>query len=309
MPGEWDVAIVGGGGAGMTAALYAARAGHATAVFESAVAGGQIATAGLVENYPGFPEGIMGADLASAMRKQAESFGARFVAEEVVGVRPCEEEPFEVTLGSGDVYRAPAVIVTAGAHHRKLQVPGEERLTGRGVSYCATCDGAFFRNMDVAVVGGGDAALDEGLFLTRFANRVHVIHRRGQLRAGHILQERAFANDRMDFRWNTVVRAIEGSEGVERLRLEDVTNGETSTLAVKGIFVFIGHRPNSGILHGLVPLDAGGHAIVDLQMKTEIPGLFVAGDVRSLAARQLVSACGDGATAAIAADRYLSEVR
>lgn len=309
MPAQWDIAIIGGGGAGMTAAVYAARAGHATGVFESAVAGGQIATAGLVENYPGFPEGIMGADLAMAMKRQAENFGAEFIAEEVVGIRPCEGRPFELTLASGEIRRATAVVVTAGAHHRKLGVPGETELTGRGVSYCATCDGAFFRGMRVAVVGGGDAAIDEGLFLTRFATQVHVVHRRTELRAGRILQERAFANDRMEFHWNTVVTAIEGSEGVERVLLKDVETGIESTLDVSGVFIFIGHRPNSGILHGLVALDAGGHAIVDLQMKTEVPGLFVAGDVRSLAVRQLVSACGDGATAAIAADHYLSEGR
>lgn len=303
----WDVAIVGGGGAGMTAAVYSSRAGHSAAIFESAVAGGQIAIAGLVENYPGFPEGIMGADLAMGMRKQAETFGSEFISQEITAIRPCGGKPFELTAASGEVHRAAAVIVTAGAHHKKLNVPGEEDFTGRGVSYCATCDGAFFRDMDVAVVGGGDAAIDEGLFLTRFAKSVKVIHRRDELRAGHILQERAFANPKMEFIWNTVVESVEGTEGVESLQVRNTSTDQAAQMAVTGLFVFIGHRPNSGVLHGLVPLDAGGHAIVDLQMKTDVPGLFVAGDVRSLAVRQLVSACGDGATAAIGADRYLAE--
>ena len=304
MEPSWDIAIVGGGGAGLTAAVYGSRAGRSVAVFERGVPGGQIALAGPVENFPGFPRGIAGADLADAMRRQAEQFGALLIAEEVSLLEVSEGGGFLLTTGEGR-HRARAVIVTAGAEHKRLGVPGEEEFTGRGVSYCATCDGPFFRDLEVAVVGGGDAAVDEGLLLTRHARRVRVIHRREVLRAGKILQDRAFANNKMDFTWNTVVERIGGTDGVERLALRNVKTGEASEMAVSGVFVFIGHEPNSNILHGLVPLDPGGHAIVDLEMRTPVPGLFVAGDVRTLAVRQLVAACGDGATAAIAADRYL----
>lgn len=304
MERNWDIAIVGGGGAGLTAAVYASRAGRSVALFERALPGGQIAIAGPVENFPGFPDGIPGADLADAMRRQAERSGARLIAEEVSLLAVSEGGGFLLTTAEG-TYGARAVIVTAGAEHKRLGVPGEEQFTGRGVSYCATCDGPFFRDLEVAVVGGGDAAIDEGLLLTRHARRVHVIHRRDTLRAGQVLQDRAFANDRMDFTWNTVVERIDGRDGVELLALRHVQTGEPSTMAVSGVFVFIGHAPNSGLLRGLTPLDPGGHAIVDLQMRTTVPGLFVAGDVRTLAARQLVSACGDGATAAISADRRL----
>ncbi|HMO55663.1 MAG TPA: FAD-dependent oxidoreductase, partial [Tepidiformaceae bacterium] len=204
--------------------------------------------------------------------------------------------------------RARAVIVTAGADYNKLGIPGELELTGRGVSYCGTCDAAFFVGQRVLVVGGGDAAMDEGLFLTRYAESVEVVHRRDELRASAILQERAFANPKMSFTWDTVVEAIEGDGKVERARLRRLKTGEASTREVDGVFVFIGQVPNNHLLKGLVELDAGGHALVDLQMRTAMPGLFVAGDLRTQAARQLISAAGDGATAAIAAEHYLTEL-
>ncbi len=303
---EYDVAIIGGGAAGLTAAIYASRARRRTVVFERELVGGQIATTDWVENYPGFPEGVGGLELAQRFQQQAERFGAELRYEGVERIERLPDGRFRLVTASGD-YRAAAVIVTAGAQHRKLGVPGEAEFAGKGVSYCATCDGAFFRDQDVVVVGGGDAALDEGIFLTRFARSVTVIHRRDQLRASAVLQQRAFANERIRFLFDTVVTAIEGAEVVERVRLRNVRTGEESVLPTSGVFIFIGQIPNSHLLAGLVELDEGGHAKVDLEMQTSVPGLFVAGDVRWKAARQLVSAAGDGATAAIAAERYLQE--
>ncbi|MCK6565926.1 MAG: thioredoxin-disulfide reductase [Dehalococcoidia bacterium] len=303
---DLDIAIVGAGGAGLTAAIYAGRARRRTAVFERMVTGGQIATTDTVENFPGFPQGVNGFDLAQLMLQQAEKFGAEVKYEGVESLERTSDGHFVVRSGS-DEYRARAVIVTAGADYAKLGVPGETELTGRGVSYCGTCDGAFFQGQEVAVIGGGDSALDEGLFVSRFASKVHVIHRRDQLRASAVLQGRAFANPRLDFTWNTVVERIEGEGQVERVLLRNTVTGEASTMPVSGVFVFVGQVPNSHILQGLVELDAGGHALVDLAMKTTVPGLFVAGDVRIGAARQLISACGDGATAAISAEHYLAE--
>ncbi|GBD24288.1 Thioredoxin reductase [bacterium HR29] len=303
---EYDVAIVGAGVAGLTAAIYSSRARRRTVVFERELVGGQIATTDRVENYPGFPEGIGGLELAQRFQQQAERFGAELRYESVESIERLPDGRFRLVTTAGD-YRAAAVIVTAGAQHRKLGVPGEQEFAGKGVSYCATCDGAFFRDQDVVVVGGGDAALDEGIFLTRFARSVTIIHRRAQLRASAVLQQRAFANERIRFLFDTVVTAIEGGEVVERVRLRNVRTGEESVLPAAGVFIFIGQVPNSHLLAGLVELDEGGHAKVDLEMQTSVPGLFVAGDVRWKAARQLVSAAGDGATAAIAAERYLQE--
>ena len=302
---DYDIAIIGAGGAGLTAAIYAARARRETILFEGKVIGGQIATTDIVENYPGFPDGINGFDLAQRMFRQAEKFGAEFAYEPVTGLQRLPGGTFEIATAERTI-TADAVIVTAGADYNKLGVPGEAEFTGRGVSYCGTCDAAFFAGRDVIVVGGGDSAIDEGLFITRYASTVTVVRRRDTLRASAILQERAFANPKMRFRWNTVVEAIEGAESVERVRLRNVVTGETETIPIDGVFIFIGQTPNSHLLKGLVDLDPGGHAIVDLDMSTAVPGLFVAGDLRTKAARQLVSAAGDGATAAISAEHYLA---
>ncbi len=304
---DYDIAIIGAGGAGLTAAIYAARARRRTALFEGNVTGGQIATTDIVENYPGFPDGINGFDLAQLMFRQAETFGAEFLYERVTGLEHLPGGTFTVTTTERSI-TARAVIVTAGADYNKLGVPGEAEFTGRGVSYCGTCDAAFFAGQDVIVVGGGDSAIDEGLFITRYASSVTVVHRRETLRASAILQERAFANPKMHFRWNTVVEAIEGTEKVERVRLRNLQTGESTTEPIDGVFIFIGQTPNNHLLRGLVELDAGGHAIVDLDMSTSVPGLFVAGDLRTRAARQLISAAGDGATAAISAEHYLAEL-
>lgn len=304
---QYDVAIIGGGGAGLTAALYSARARRRTVVFEGEVTGGQIATTDIVENYPGFPDGINGFDLAQLFHRQAEKFGAETAYERVERLQRLPDGGFEAGTAERTV-GARAVIVTAGAAYNKLGVPGEAELTGRGVSYCGTCDAAFFTGMDVIVVGGGDSALDEGMFVARYARSVNVVHRRDTLRASAILQERAFATPNMRFTWNSVVERIEGEGQVERAVIRDVKTGEVSVVPTSAVFIFIGQTPNNHLLEGLVELDAGGHAIVDLQMRTRVPGLFVAGDLRTQAARQLISAAGDGATAAIAAEHYLADL-
>ena len=302
---DYEIAIIGGGGAGLTAALYAGRAGRKTVVFEHMVTGGQIATTSLVENYPGFADGVDGFELAQNMLKQAEKFGAELRYEGVETLVRRKDGVFELGVGDSRL-SARAVIITAGAAYNHLGVPGEERLTGHGVSYCATCDGAFFKNQDVVVVGGGDAALDEGLFLTRLVRSVTVVHRRDAFRASKVLQDRVFADPKFSVRWDTVVEEVLGTDSVTGVRLKNVKTGATSEFATAAVFVFIGQAPNNQLLKGLVELDAAGHALVDLQMRTNVPGLFVAGDLRTQASRQLVAACGDGATAAIAAEHYLA---
>jgi thioredoxin reductase (NADPH) len=301
---EYDIVIVGGGPAGLAAGLYAARARRRTALLEKGVIGGQISLTETIENYPGI-ESIGGFDLAQAMLRQAESYGLETHYVAATGLEQADGK--WVVRTDEEEFVAKAVIIAAGADYNRLGVPGEERLTGRGVSYCATCDAAFFKDEEVAVVGGGDAAMDEGLFTSRYASKVYVVHRRDQLRASRILQERAFANPKMHFIWNTVVTEILGEEAVEGARLRNVVTGEESVLPVKAVFIFIGHHPNTDWLRGLVPMDNGGHIVVNEWMETGLPGLFAAGDVRRNAARQVVSSAGDGATAAIAADRYISE--
>jgi thioredoxin reductase (NADPH) len=301
---EYEIVIIGGGPAGLAAGLYAARARRKTVLLEKGVIGGQIALTELVENYPGIPS-INGFDLADAMHKQAESYGMETNLVETTAIE--REGDLWLVRTTEDEYLARAVIVTSGADYRKLGVPGEERLTGRGVSYCATCDAAFFKGQAVVVVGGGDAAMDEGLFTTRHVDKVTVVHRRDELRASAILQERAFANPKMEFVWNTVVTEVLGEDAVSGVRLHNRETGEDSTMDVSAVFIFIGQIPNTTFLRGLIPVDEGGHAVVNEWMETELPGLYVAGDARRNSARQVVSSAGDGATAAIAAEHYLSD--
>jgi thioredoxin reductase (NADPH) len=301
---DYDIVIIGGGPAGLAAGLYAARGRHRTVLLEKGVIGGQISLTEMVENYPGVPN-VNGFDLAQTMLQQAELHGMEAEYVNVAGMEKAGQR-WAVRTG-GDPFTAKAVIVTSGAEYNRLGVPGEERLTGKGVSYCATCDAAFFKEMEVAVVGGGDAAMDEGLFTTRYASKVHVIHRRDELRASRILQERAFAHPKMVFHWNTVVEEILGEELVSGARLRDVMTGETREMPLSAVFVFIGQHPNTGFLEGLVKMDAGKHVLVDDWMRTGVPGIFAAGDVRQNSARQVASSVGDGVTAAIAADHYISE--
>ena len=302
-PREYDIVIIGGGPAGLAAGLYAARGMYSTLLLEKGVIGGQISLTELVENYPGVPT-VNGFDLAQTMLKQSEAHGMETEYTNVLGLEKTGNA-WLIRAEAGDIL-AKAVIVTSGADYDRLGVPGEERLTGKGVSYCATCDAAFFKEQDVAVVGGGDAAMDEGLFTTRFAKTVTVIHRRDALRASRILQERAFAHPKMTFTWNTVIEEILGDDLVTGLRLRNVVTGELKRMDVSAVFIFIGQHPNTGFLRGLVAMDEGGHAIVDDWMATDQPGLFAAGDVRQNSARQVASSVGDGVTAAIAADHYIS---
>jgi thioredoxin reductase (NADPH) len=260
----------------------------------------------MVENYPGFPQGISGAELGALIAQQATKYGLPTAFAEVQGIEIRGAE--KIVSTSEGQYRAKALIIAAGSEYSKLGVPGEEEFTGRGVSYCAMCDGAFFRDQVVAVVGGGNVALNDALFLTRFATKVIVIHRRDQLRATKILQDRAFANPRIEFLWDTVVESIIGDKLVREIRLRNVKTGKGSSLEVSGIFVAVGLRPNTGYLKGLLALDEGGFIPVNNQMETEVPGVFAAGDIRSRSIRQVVSAAGDGATAAIVAERFLSSV-
>lgn len=302
---EYDIVIVGAGPAGLAAGLYAARARRSTLLIEKKVTGGQISLTADVENYPGI-DNINGFDLADAMQRQASKYGMETAFGEVTMVDQQPDGTHLVRTPEQD-YAARAVIITGGADYNRLGVPGEDRLIGRGVSYCATCDAAFFKDQAVAVVGGGDAAMDEGLFVSRYASKVYVIHRRDQLRASAILQERSFAEPKMQFVWNTVVEEIQGDDAVSSLRLRNVVSNEQSSLVASGIFVFIGMTPNTTYLREKLRLDGGGHIIVNEWMETDVPGLFAAGDVRANSARQVVTAAGDGATAAIRADHYISD--
>jgi len=303
---SYQLIIIGGGPAGLSAGLYASRSKLDTLLIEKAGLGGQILNAEMVENYPGFPQGISGSELGALIAQQATKYGLPTAFAEVQGIEIRGAE--KIVSTSESQYRAKALIIAAGSEYSKLGVPGEEEFTGRGVSYCAMCDGAFFRDQVVAVVGGGNVALNDALFLTRFATKVIVIHRRDQLRATRILQDRAFANPRIEFLWDTVVESITGDNLVREIRLRNVKTGKGSSLVVSGIFVAVGLRPNTGYLKGLLKLDDGGFIPVNNQMETEVPGIFAAGDIRAGSIRQVVSAAGDGATAAIAAERFLSSV-
>ncbi len=301
---DYDIVVIGGGPAGLSCGLYAARGRYRTVLLEKGVIGGQIALTEAVENYPGI-SAVNGFDLGQDMHKQAESHG---METEYVGVDGLERQEKQwLVRTQADDFLAKAVIVTSGADYDKLGIPGEERLTGRGVSYCATCDAAFFKEQEVAVVGGGDAAVEEAMFAARFASKVTLIHRRDELRAGRILQERAFANPKMEFLWSTIVTEVQGDNEVTALSLNNRVSGEDSTLSVAALFIFIGQHPNTDFLQGLVAMDNGKHVLVDEWMATGLDGLFAAGDIRQNSARQVASSVGDGVTAAIAADHYISD--
>ncbi|MFW6091450.1 MAG: thioredoxin-disulfide reductase [Actinomycetota bacterium] len=304
-----DLIIIGSGPAGYTAALYAARARLEPLVLEGSVTwGGALMNTTDVENYPGFRDGIMGPALMDEMRAQAERFGAEIVTDDATEVDLTEDIKV-VRDGSGNEYRARAVVLAMGSGYRELGLENEKRLSGHGVSWCATCDGFFFREMDLAVVGGGDSAMEEATFLTRFARKVYVIHRRDELRASKVLQERAFANDKIEFIWNTEVVDVLGKDKVSGLRLRRTDTGEESTLDVAGMFVAIGHDPRSELVVGQVKLDEAGYVIVDHpSTRTNLPGVFASGDLVDHTYRQAVTAAGTGCQAALDAERYLAEL-
>ena len=300
---EYDVVIIGGGPAGLSAGIYTARARLNSLLIEKGAVGGLIVNAELVENYPGFSEGISGYELTESMNKQAIKFGLETLLAEATGIElKGGQRVIKTTEGN---FTAKAVIIASGSDRIQLGVPGEKEFTGKGVSYCAACDAYFFRERPVAVVGGGNAAINEALQLTKFASKVIVIHRRHQLRASRILQEKALAEPKIEFLWNTIVEEIKGEDVVKRLSLRNVTTGEKSTLDIPGIFVAIGSKPNTDYLKGVLPLDAAGYIITNEKMETGIPGIFAAGDIRSSSIRQVIAATGDGATAAIYAERFI----
>jgi thioredoxin reductase (NADPH) len=307
---EYDVMIIGAGPAGMTAAMYAGRSMLRTIVLERGISGGELLNTEIVEDYPGF-EHIEGWDLAQKFESHAKKFGAEFVQETVVTLEKLEEGVFLATTESGALYRAPTAIITSGGTPIKLGVPGEIEFAGKGVSYCAICDGAFFRGHTIAVIGGGDAAVEEADFLTRYGEKVYLVHRRDELRASKILQKRLFENPKIEVIWNKMVERIEAdAQGlVNNVVLRDVNTHQMSSLTATGVFVFIGFRPNTGIINGHVDHDEMGYLRTDMNMETSIRGLFAAGDVRAQLTRQVTTAAGDATTAAIAVEKYLTSLR
>ncbi|MDD5436762.1 MAG: thioredoxin-disulfide reductase [Candidatus Omnitrophica bacterium] len=303
----YEIVIIGGGPAGMTAALYACRARTKVLLVEKALCGGQVLVADTIENFPGFPEGIKGPDLAEWMFKQASHFGLEVKTAEVSGVelKSGAKDGFKVRLQEGPVLEALSLIIATGAGWNKLNIPGEQKLTGRGVSYCATCDGPLFKGKDVAVIGGGDTALEDAIFLTKFARKVTVVHRRDKLRATKILQERAFANKRIEFVLDSVAVEIKGTDRVETVVVKDVKTEKVSEVRADAVFMLVGTTPNSQIVKSLVKTDEKGCILADDDMKTSVEGIFACGDVRKKLLRQVVTATGDGATAAFSAEHYV----
>ena len=301
---KYEVIIIGGGPAGLTAGLYTSRAGLRSLLIERGIFGGQIVNATLIENYPGFSEGISGAELGSLMHQQALKYDLEIVTAEVTGLT--QGDLYNVSTTEGN-FEVAAIIIAAGSEYRKLGVIGEERLSGHGVSYCATCDGFLFRDREVAVVGGGDTAITDALELTRHTKKVYVIHRRDQLRAGQVLQQRAFAQPKLEFIWSTVVEEVLGEKMLSGLKLRNVKTGQQSNLKVDGVFVAVGLMPNSQQFFNILEFDDTGYIITDEMMATSAPGIFAAGDIRRNSPRQVASAVGDGATAAMSAFRYLQE--
>ena len=300
------VLIIGSGPAGLSAALYAARADLDPLVLTGMVLHGQASTTDMIENYPGFPEGIGGSELGQLFQMQAERFGAEIEMDQATSV-DLTQHPFLVET-YGKRIEAKSLIITTGADAKKLQVPGEKEFTGRGVSYCGTCDGWFFKDKDIVVVGGGDSALEEGLFLTRFANSVTIIHRRDELRGGAILQNRAFENPKIKFIWNSVVTEIMGENAVDAVKLEDVESGEETVHKTDGIFIFIGHRPNSALFAGQIDLDDKGYIKANKYMETSVEGVYAAGEIADPIFRQVITSAGMGAAAAIQATRFLENL-
>jgi len=302
---SYDVIIIGAGPAGYTAGIYCSRARHDTLIISGLLPGGQLMNTTDVENYPGFDEGIMGPDLMLTMRKQAERMNTTIIDDVVVNV-DFRNRPFKVLTGSEE-YEAKAVIVCTGATPRKIGIEGEQTFSGKGVSYCATCDGAFFRNQDIAVVGGGDSCMEEATFLTKFASKVHIIHRRDTFRASKIMQERALNNENIQVHWNSEIEDIKGDQKVQQIVLKDTKTGENKTLDMGGVFVAIGHEPNTELFKNQLEMDENGYIIQKENTETSVKGVFTAGDVHDHRYRQAVTAAGFGCMSAIDVDKYLSE--
>ncbi len=302
---RYDVAIIGGGPAGLAAAIYAARGAMSTVIFEKGLVGGQILVTAEVENYPGFEETTSGYFIVEKMKNQALKFKSEIIQEEVRAISP--EGLCKIIETNNNIYRTKAVIFCTGAHPRKLLVPGEKRFTGKGVSYCATCDGALYRNKTVAVIGGGDSAVEEALFLTKFAQKVYLIHRRDKLRAVHAIQQKAFNNKKIEIIWDTVVQEIEGDSIIKNLILFNKKESKTTNLAIDGIFIYVGIIPNNDLVESKLDLDPQGFIITDDSRHTNIPGFFAAGDVIHKVLRQVVTAVSDGATAAFSAEKWIEE--
>ncbi len=303
----YDVIIIGGGPAGLTAGLYTSRARLSSLLIEKGFTGGQVMTTEWVENYPGFEEGISGAELSQKMEKQATRFGLEITQGSVLNITD-DNGIKKVVLEDNKQYEAKVIIIATGSNPRPLKISGEDEFRGRGVSYCATCDGAFFRDVKLAVIGGGDSAVEEGIFLTKFAEVVYIIHRRDQLRAAKVVQERAFANDKIKFIWDSVPESIEGdASGVQSINIKNVKTGEKSGLDVKGIFIYIGYNPNTMFLQKLVKLNESNYILADENMSTSVPGIYAAGDVREKPLKQIATAVGDGAIAAVSAEKYIEE--
>jgi len=300
---DYDLVIIGGGPAGLTAGIYAARARLNVILIEKVVPGGQILVTDWIENYPGFPEGLCGADLVQKMTDQAEKFGLGIETNDVVSL-DLNGSVKKIHLTDKTI-RARALVIATGAAPRKLGVPGELKLFGKGVSTCATCDGPFYRDQVVVAAGGGDTAVQESLFLTKFARKVYLVHRRDQLRATKILQERAFNNDKLEIVWNSVLTEIKGTSNVEQVVLKDVRTGKEESMPADGCFIWIGIIPNTALLDNSVKLDANGFILTDFNMQTSVPGVFAAGDVRATPLRQVSTAVGDAAIAATAAEQYI----
>lgn len=302
---KFDIVIIGAGPSGYTAGIYCSRAGYDTLILSGIVPGGQLVNTTEVENYPGFEKGIMGPDLMIEMRKQTQRMGTTIIDDEVVDV-DFRHKPFKV-LTASEEYEARAVIIATGANPRKLGLPGEQTFAGKGVSYCATCDGPFFRNQELVVVGGGDSAIEEATFLTKFATTVHLVHRRESLRASKIMQDRATKNNKIKFYWNSVVTDIKGDQKMRQAVIKNIENGKETILDVAGLFVAIGHEPNTILFKKQIELDGEGYIVLKNKTHTNIEGVFAAGDVHDRSYRQAITAAGFGCMAAIDVDKYLTE--
>ncbi|MHB8546605.1 MAG: thioredoxin-disulfide reductase [Nitrosotalea sp.] len=302
---KFDVIIIGAGPAGYTAAIYTSRAKRETLIISGVLPGGQLMLTTEVENFPGFASGIMGPELMTTMRQQAERMGTTIIDDEVVNV-DFRHKPFKI-LTYSEEYEADSVIIATGATPRKIGAKGEQEFSARGVSYCATCDGPFFKNQEIIVAGGGDSAMEEAIFLTKFANKVHVVHRKDKLRASKVMQDRAFENQKIQFHWNTVIEEIKGNQKVSQITIKNTTTNKMDTLEVGGIFVAIGHEPNTKLFQGQIDFDANGYIILKNHTQTNVEGVFAAGDVHDHRYRQAITAAAFGCMAAIDVDKYLSE--